>query len=266
MFDKILQIGINYYGTEMELSGCINDVENLQEYFKSTLDCSKTEFKTLRDDSKDGAVYPSTKNIIEAFQWLTKDAKDGSRLFIHYSGHGSSMPDMYRRDEADGRDELICPAKGPMIPDDVLRQHLVDPLPKGCKMWALFDCCHSGTILDLKFNYRILLQPRHKDWRIVGNNKVRRSNGDVILISGCRDNQYSADAKEPDSLSGVKEFQGAMTYAFLKTMRQLNAMGKKPEYRTIMKRMCTFLKARGYDQIPQLSSGKWLNLEECFEP
>jgi len=266
MFDKVLQIGINYIGTRLQLSGCINDVENLNEYLRENYDCSKTEFRLLRDDTKDQNLYPSSHNIMESFKWLTQGATEKSKLFIHYSGHGSHMPDSYRRDEADGRDEVICPAKGPMIPDDVLRQQLVDVLPKGCKLLALFDCCHSGTILDLKFNYRIFLQPRQKDWRIVGNNKVRQSQADVVLISGCRDNQYSADAREPDSVTGIQEFQGAMTYAFLKTLRQLNKMDKKPDYRNIMKKMCSFLKSRGYDQVPQLSSGKWLNLEDCFEP
>jgi len=30
-----------------------------------------------------------------------------------------------------------------------LREVLVDPLPRGSKLFALFDSCHSGTILDL---------------------------------------------------------------------------------------------------------------------
>jgi hypothetical protein len=30
---------------------------------------------------------------------------------------------------------------------------IVRPLPKGCRLTALFDSCHSGTVLDLPFVY-----------------------------------------------------------------------------------------------------------------
>ena len=36
-----------------------------------------------------------------------------------------------------------------MIIDNVLRQRLVDPLPVGSFLTAVFDSCHSGTMLDL---------------------------------------------------------------------------------------------------------------------
>ena len=36
-----------------------------------------------------------------------------------------------------------------MILDDKLRKLLVDPLPVGAHLTAIFDSCHSGTMLDL---------------------------------------------------------------------------------------------------------------------
>ncbi|KAA1475066.1 hypothetical protein DENSPDRAFT_883275 [Dentipellis sp. KUC8613] len=34
--------------------------------------------------------------------------------------------------------------------DNILvHQHLVDPLPRGCRLTAILDACHSGTLLDL---------------------------------------------------------------------------------------------------------------------
>src|SRR5271170_4608756 len=32
---------------------------------------------------------------------------------------------------------------------------LVKPLPAGCRLTALFDCCHSGSVLDLPYEYVI---------------------------------------------------------------------------------------------------------------
>lgn len=36
-----------------------------------------------------------------------------------------------------------------MILDNKLRKMLVDPLPVGASLTAIFDSCHSGTMLDL---------------------------------------------------------------------------------------------------------------------
>ena len=38
---------------------------------------------------------------------LVKSSKKGDVAFLHYSGHGSNVPDdQENRDEADGRDEI----------------------------------------------------------------------------------------------------------------------------------------------------------------
>jgi hypothetical protein len=60
-------------------------------------------------------------------------------------------------DEADGYDETICPVdyqQAGMISDDELHAILCRNLPAGCRLTAIFDCCHSGSALDLPFTYR----------------------------------------------------------------------------------------------------------------
>jgi hypothetical protein len=34
-----------------------------------------------------------------------------------------------------------------------MHEFLVKPLPKGCRLTAIFDSCHSGTVLDLPYVY-----------------------------------------------------------------------------------------------------------------
>jgi Ubiquitin family/Caspase domain len=55
---------------------------------------------------------------------------------------------------ADGFDETLVPVdfeRAGQIRDDYLFRTLVCPMKAGVTMTCLFDCCHSGTVLDLPF-------------------------------------------------------------------------------------------------------------------
>lgn len=123
---------------------------------------------------------------------------------------------------------------------------LVRPLPKGCRLTAIFDSCHSGTVLDLPYVYStkgeikennlfkhagmgilsagIQYARGDKDGALSSimslgkqllesrqiSDGVRERNttlADVIMFSGCKDDQTSADAKEAGRATG------AMSYA-----------------------------------------------------
>lgn len=40
-----------------------------------------------------------------------------------------------------------------VIVDDEMHAILVHPLPAGCRLTAIMDCCHSGSALDLPYIY-----------------------------------------------------------------------------------------------------------------
>ena len=42
-----------------------------------------------------------------------------------------------------------------MIVDDELNTFLVNPLPQGCRLHAIVDACHSGSVLDLPYRSKI---------------------------------------------------------------------------------------------------------------
>lgn len=54
--------------------------------------------------------------------------------------------------EEDGLDECIVPSDGKSskIQDNELRRLLVDSLPSGTRLTAVFDSCHSASLLDLE--------------------------------------------------------------------------------------------------------------------
>ena len=154
---KALFIGINYVGHNPgELRGCHNDVEKMKRFvIKQGYD--ESSMKVLMDDGK--STPPTKQEILTALKWLVQGAKDGDSLFFHYSGHGTQVPDL-NGDEKDGKDEAMVPldyqkfpgAQGMIIDDDLLKE-LVVPLPEGVLLTAVMDCCHSGSILDLPYEF-----------------------------------------------------------------------------------------------------------------
>ena len=74
----------------------------------------------------------------------------------------------------------------------------------------IFDCCHSGTMADLPFRYT------GGDVCTIESNK--KFSGDIITISGCRDDQTSADAW----IREERNSYGALTYSIIDTIKRYN--------------------------------------------
>jgi hypothetical protein len=183
-------------------------------------------------------VKATKNNILKALIQLLANANKGDSLFFHFSGHGTNTVDR-NRDELDGRDEMICPCDFKMISDDELNKIIHLHLKPNVSLFALFDSCFSGTVLDLKYNFA----PN------VINPRVPETKSNVIMISGCRDNQTSSDTVINN------QWCGAMTNAFLTCV---NA----PSLNVLVSNMRTYLKNNRYSQIPQLSSGKLININQ----
>jgi len=150
---KALFIGINYVGQQGELNGCHNDVIQMKQFLESQ-QFENAEFKVLMDDGEN--EDPTHENVINGLRWLVDGAQAGDALFMHYSGHGGSMPDD-GSDEADGKDETLVPVdyqSAGQIRDDVIFEELVATLPAGVSLKVVMDCCHSGSILDLPYSFQ----------------------------------------------------------------------------------------------------------------
>lgn len=251
---KALLIGINYIHTNSELRGCINDIDNIEKYIKGNYNIQQSSIRRLSEKSGDFAL-PIRKNILEGIQWLIDGAKSGDTLFMHYSGHGSYIPDK-DGDETDGRDECLVPldySMTGMITDDELRVMLVSCIPLGVKLFCIFDCCHSGTILDLYANWEI----KHNTYSMRREKKYYTSKGDVYLISGCLDAQTSADAYTSNATSGKTQFEGALTNGFLKVVKKY---GDNLSLYNLMYHLLNDLEREGYEQKPSLSTAKVINI------
>jgi hypothetical protein len=68
-----LLIGINYTGTENELSGCINDVANIKDFLITLYGFAEEDMVILTDDQEEETLVPTRENILAAMKWLVHD-------------------------------------------------------------------------------------------------------------------------------------------------------------------------------------------------
>jgi len=252
---KVLLIGINYIESpEYGLNGCINDVKNAKTFLNKFYPNCK-QFKVLTDDSTNISLKPTRKNIIDSINWLIKDLKKGDSVYFHYSGHGGLTLDN-NKDEKSGKDSCIYPinnGKIEIIIDDELKTLLVNKIPLGSKCFAVLDCCHSGSGLDLRFNINC---PNPDQLIIKQDSKYPKTKGSVIFLSGCLDVQTAAD-----TVNSFNEPTGALTNALLDTW---NNYGVNIKFKHLLWDVRNLLKTRGYEQIPQLSSGNSFDVNNVF--
>eukprot|EP01060_Flectonema_neradi_P039567 TRINITY_DN875_c0_g1_i3.p1 TRINITY_DN875_c0_g1~~TRINITY_DN875_c0_g1_i3.p1 ORF type:complete len:247 (+),score=61.74 TRINITY_DN875_c0_g1_i3:38-778(+) len=158
---KSVLIGINYVGQQGQLSGCCLDVQTMQGVLKQAGISTASGYQEmiLVDDKKSQfpqSRMPTKREILSAFKWLASGNSPGDTLFLHYSGHGGQQKDT-SGDEEDGYDETLIPCdyrKAGVITDDDVFDILVRDLPAGVRLTAVMDCCHSGSAMDLPFEFR----------------------------------------------------------------------------------------------------------------
>jgi len=244
MTKKALLIGINYFNSDLELNGCINDVDNMETLLSAKgYRCIKL---TDNKNNIKSSLYPNRKNILKWINWFVNNTNEKTQMFLHFSGHGCYTRDR-NNDERDGKDETIIPVDLISIVDDEIIQILSKT---NGTIHSLFDCCHSGTILDLRYRYEINRDIPFTD------KKYKETKGKIISISGCKDKQTSADAW----FRNIKEYRGALTYFVLFELQKEDIT-----YKQLIKNIRFHLSKSKLTQIPQLSSSKKININKKIE-
>jgi len=212
------------------------------------------------------------KAICDAIADILVATQPGDTAVITYSGHGTWVPDE-DGDEADGRDEALCPwdmmTTGEIITDDYLYTVFTDCIKEGAHVSFISDSCHSGSVARMapratgpfagepwKFQKTKFLPPvlhltpeglkaAHK----VADKAVRPKDtrDSVLLMAGCQDTEYSYDAW----FNG--KGNGAFTYTALWCLNNRVWPNGVPTYREWYDYIRTFLPHEQYPQTPQLS-------------
>ena len=267
MTKRALVIGINYIGTQNELHGCINDSINVKNLLINHCDYQEQNIVHMTDLTQ---IKPTRENIEKEFEKLILQSHAGDTLFFSNSSHGSQVADN-NGDELDKLDDVLVPldfmTRG-VISDDYLNS-ILQKLASGIKLTCIFDNCHSGSILDLKFN----LIPNNKylkgslnantiyntgEWSNEFKFLIEPSNthlsANIVCFSGCRDDQTSSDIT-----SSGKSF-GAFTNTFIDylnnnliTIGNKKIVNDKIKLREACKAINANLQIRGYSQQSILS-------------
>lgn len=167
------------------------------------------------------------------------------------------------------------------IVDDEIHAVVVKPLQPGVRLTAIFDSCHSGSVMDLPYLYStkgVLKEPNlakeagqglisaigsyaRGDMGGVASSifgfaksafkgddayektvRTKTSPADVIMWSGSKDSQTSADA------TIASKATGAMSYAFISAIQQ----NPQQSYVQLLNSIREVLESK-YSQKPQLS-------------
>lgn len=172
---KALLIGIEYIGSQdkdaQPLIGIKNDLDRVKDSLITHWNYNESNIVIMTDSAAEH-LKPTKENILREMRNLVADARPGDKRFFVFAGHSFQIKDI-NFDEADGLDEAIVPLDhcglsgkagttldpendddkkkvNAVICDDDMRKILVDSLQRGVKLFALFDSCTSGTLLDLK--------------------------------------------------------------------------------------------------------------------
>nr|ANB41191.1 metacaspase 1 [Hevea brasiliensis] len=212
--------GVSYKNTRNELMGCVNDAKCMKYLLVNRFKFPESSIVMLTEEETDPYRRPTKHNMRMALYWLVQGCKPGDSLVFHFSGHGSQQRN-YSGDEVDGYDETLCPTdfetQG-MIVDDEINATIVRPLPRGVKLHAIIDACHSGTVLDLPFLCRMDRNGRYfwEDHRPRSGVWKGTNGGEAISFSGCDDNETSADTSALSKVTST----GAMTYSFIQAIER----------------------------------------------
>lgn len=235
---KALLIGINYLNTDYELSGCIRDIEKMKKFLETK---GFNNFDIMTDLTN---IKPTRMNILNKIKNFISSAIDGDLLFIHFSGHGSYTYD-FNNDEIDGNDEAIISCDLEYIIDDEIKSIINQFSRRNISIIGLFDSCNSGTMMDLKYNYNYF------ENRYIENVRNIECSGNVLMISGCMDEQTSLEAV----ING--ELQGALTSTFIETINN----NSNCTWKNLMCNICNSLKSNNFTQIPQISTNIFYDID-----
>lgn len=259
----------NYPNTNAELNGCYNDGLKYKKFLEEKYNVKNIIEMNDTDYNIDNILYPKRENIINELIKLSK--LEANNLFIYFSGHGSYLND-WNLDEMNvndihniqnsislNKDSILVTNEGNKIGyllDDKINE-LLQLFDSETTIFGVFDCCHSGTICDLKYVFAPIKELLgYKIYPL--NYNIPEMKAKVFKIAGSKDNNVAYEA----FING--KMQGVLTHFLLINLE--NSLNQKLSFNDLLLNLTNQITTRlnSNIQIPILSCSRNLNLKESF--
>ncbi|HEX5735309.1 MAG TPA: caspase family protein [Blastocatellia bacterium] len=287
-----LLVGIDHYMPNLllgqysypHLGGCVRDISHVEDFLKTKLGLPADRITKLTASLTEGdkpaeppAQWPTYKNIVAAFKKLTKEAKAGDQVYIHYSGHGGRASTAFPKIKGKtAHDEALVPtdignSEAQYVRDVEIAHLLKAMVDKKLIVTVVFDCCHSGGatrgrggartrgigIVDTRdLPAKSLVASEEelaRTWETLSGGKTRAlkpASGwlmepqGYVLLAACRAQElameYPFDGQESN---------GALTYWLLDSLKQV---GPGLTYKLLHDRIVAKIHSQFETQTPQL--------------
>jgi hypothetical protein len=292
---RALLIGVTKYDNlprDRHLIGPSHDAHLMAWLLRERYQFPAEGIVTLTEDEGDPAHRPIRANIEREFRRIARQAREGDQVVVLLAGHGSQQPESVPPDavnpEPDGLDEIFLPAdvgawQGTKerlpnaIVDDDMGAWLRAISAKRAYVWAIFDCCHSGTMTRGTEVFRELppetLVP-HAELARARQRAVQRreatrgespreqdsfmpSDASHYLVSvyACRPTEVTPEGLQPPE-SPHATYHGLLTYSLVRVLTESAESKTPPSYRDLVRRLQVQYAARPQGSPTPLVEGK----------
>ena len=163
---RALLVGVTNYPDLVQglsLSGGANDVLLMHGLLREVYHFPPENIVTLseKEGEKDATRLPTHANIERECRRMAREAKEGEKVVVYLSGHGSLQPEKpdVPNPSSDGMDRIFLPRDVAAwdggtgeVPHALSGRELGDwlrPIPEKKKglLWVVVDACHSGEMV-----------------------------------------------------------------------------------------------------------------------
>ena len=141
------------------LEGPNNDALMMRDYLTTDapVPFAPEDIRVLATGLEGALAEPTREAIAAEMARLVELAEQGDFVLLHFAGHGIEQPARFPDEEVDGRDQVFMPKDVQRMTqalghwpngyvDKDIRDDITAIRSKGAQVWAIFDCCHSGTM------------------------------------------------------------------------------------------------------------------------
>ncbi|KAG9190174.1 hypothetical protein G6011_08262 [Alternaria panax] len=276
MAHKALLIGVNYYNVpgQKDLLGSVPDVklvhQFIQRYRPKTkivmLTASQPPDPTQGAPAEDSKSWPTRYNVIQNLEIILKESVAGDAVYIHFSGHGTTIPDSKSASRIYGHLALVLYSnKGGeyCLQGEELAVILNCMVSKGILVTLVLDCCFAGSVARSKRDWNSL---RALPYSSSLNSRDSADVDNQFLGDGLRGAQirpkWLTDPKGYVILAACgpqeenKEIQvgnskyGMLTYILINALETLLKKGIEVTHRSLYELIRTQFHVRCSSQIP----------------